>query len=184
MVALDSHRWKSFATYFGSPDELPNQVQRWQASIGTVGEKSAWADVSERFLHQSTITEAAYAVAPYVTSEFDRVPLLQRLNYLIDLGLIEAAQFNGGPVVPDDLADAYLQSVQTSRRHAVQCLSLPWPQLEFRYLMSTIATLHRHPILGDLLFTLDSIAGSCPTCGDTVYPAEIQDSGYCGHQPR
>jgi hypothetical protein len=33
-------------------------------------------------------------------------------------------------------------------------------------------------VLGDLIFNLDALSGTCPKCGELVYPEEVDASGY------
>jgi hypothetical protein len=180
MLPLDSPRWKSFSTYFGTPEEVPLRLLSWRRSIGGPNEESEWTDLWEQFLHQCTITDAAYATLPHVVQELHRVEPLNRFDYLVELALIESARQTGGasPVLPHDLAESYYTAIRDARQMAVELLSLDWPKIEFRYLMSILASLHGHAGLGDLIFNLDSLCGECPKCGEFVYPDRIQDSGY------
>ena len=66
--------------------------RRWLGAIGHEGEDASRQDLSEQVLHQYTITDAAYAVVPYVARELKRVAPAKRLDYLVVLGLIEAAR--------------------------------------------------------------------------------------------
>jgi hypothetical protein len=92
MVPLDSPQWNSFRTYFGTPEQVPERLASWQKSIGSPEEESKWSDLSEQFLHQFTITDAAYAAVPHVVRDLGRVDPRKRFDYLVELGLIEAAR--------------------------------------------------------------------------------------------
>jgi hypothetical protein len=180
MLPLDSPRWQSFHTFFGSPDEVPRRLASWRQSIGSPDEESQWSETWEQFLHQFTITDAAYAAVPHVVRELDRVEPRKRFDYLVELALIESARQTdvGAPPLATDLADSYHAAVVRARRFAVELLSLEWPKIDFRYLLSILASLHGHGEMGNLLFNLDCVCGTCATCGEVVYPDEIQDSGY------
>jgi hypothetical protein len=58
---------------------------------------------------------------------------------------------------------------------------LELPKEYFRYLIAVICVLRGHEGLGELLLHLHGIAGTCPKCGETVFPQEIRDSGYLGN---
>jgi hypothetical protein len=179
MLPLDSPRWKSFSTYFGTPEEMPRRIAEWREAIGGRDEEREWSGLWEQFLHQGTIKDAAYAAVPHVVRELGRVEPRKRFDYLVELGLIESArQQSGSPAVPVDLAGAYYEAVGQSKRFAVECLALDWPKIEFRYLLSVLASLHGHGVMGNLLFNLDCLCGDCPKCGECVYPDEIQVSAY------
>ena len=180
MLPLNSRRWCTFKTYFGKAADLPERIHRWQRAIGEADEKSLWHDLWEMFLHQFTITDAAYAVTPNIVAELQRVAPAERFDYLVDVGLVEAARRKEkAPRLPDDLAEEYHAAIRQARGFAISCLSLELPKEEFRYLISTLCSLHGHDVLGDMLFHQDCICGECPQCGEHVYPEEIQDSGYC-----
>src|SRR5436190_888834 len=109
MLSLDSPRWKSFRTYFGTPEQVPQRLASWRQSIGSPDEDSRWSELWEQFLHQFTITDAAYAAVPHVVRELGRVELRRRLDYLVELALIESARQTdaGSPALAPDLADSY-----------------------------------------------------------------------------
>jgi hypothetical protein len=179
MLSLDSPRWKSFSTYFGSPEQVPQRLASWRESIGGPDEDLQWSELWEQFLHQFTITDAAYAAVPHVVGDLDRVAPRKRFDYLVELALIEGArQSAGAPELASDLAHPYYTAMAKARHLAVECLSLELPKIEFRYLLSILASLHGHGVLGDLIFHLDCLCGECPKCGEFVYPDEIQGSGY------
>jgi hypothetical protein len=187
MLPLDSSRWMSFRTFFGTPKQVPQMLGTWQRSIGShdesIGshdESSRWSDLWELFLHQCTITDAAYAAFPHVVFQLNRVEPRKRFDYLVELALIESARQNDAdaPELAADLTDAYHASVVPARRFAIELLSLEWPNIEFRYVTGIVATLHGHGMLGDLIFNMDSLCANCPKCGEYVYPEQIQQSGY------
>jgi hypothetical protein len=179
MLPLDSPPWNSFHTFFGSAAQVPQRIATWRASIGGPNEDSQWTDLWEQFLHQYTITDAAYAAVPHVVAELPRIPSRKRFDYLLEVGLIESArQQVGAPELAIDLADAYHKAIGRARALAVECLSLDWPKIEFRYLLCILSSLHGHGGLGELLFHLDCLCGECSKCGECVYPDDIQISGY------
>jgi len=179
MLPPDSPCWKSFSVHFGTPEQVPERLASWRESIGGPDEASNWSDLWEQFLHQGTITDAAYAAVPHIVRELERIAPRNRLNYLVEVAEIEAARHETtSPRLPPDLGEAYHAAIAHARQLAVECLSLEWPKIEFRYLLSVLASLHGHGVLGDLIFYLDALCGECEKCGGCVYPEDIQESGY------
>lgn len=179
MLALNSQNWISLSTFFGKPEELPVRILAWQQAIGTEDEESRWSELFEMFLHQFSITDAAYAVAPYVVEQFERISHQRWIEYLVTLGLIEAERDNRKlGDLGDDIPATYRTSLLKTRQYAIGCLAFDLPKLEFRYLLSVIANLNGHKKLGQLLFDLDCLCGKCPNCGKVVYPDDIPQSGY------
>jgi len=180
MLPLDSPSWSGFKTYFGQPSELPHRIRRCQQSIGTGEEETTWNALWGEFLHQGTITDAAFAVVPYVIQELGRIAPERWLTYFVELGLIEAdRQRDTSPRVPADLSESYQNAVRHGRLIAVRALELELPRVEFRYLISALCSLHGHGGLGGILFKFDGMGDNCPKCGDWVYASEILESGYC-----
>ena len=178
VLPLDSPRWAEFEVYFGQPRQVPERLALWRESIGGPAEKRRWSELWEQFLHQFSITGAAYAAVPHVVGELNRISARDRFEYLVEIGLIESArQSEGAPALPEDLAPAYFGAVDEAKRLSAALLSLEWPKVEFRYVLSVLASLHGHGVMGDMLFHLDCICGEC-RCGEVVYPDEVQQSGY------
>jgi hypothetical protein len=182
ILPLDSPRWKSLTTYSGAPEDVPRRIASWAASIGGPNEQSEWTNLSNRFLpecRQCLITNAAYAAVPHIVRGLNAVAPKKRLDYLADIVCIDDdRQIPNSPELPQDLAEAYHAAIDQARRFAIECLSLEWGKIEFRFLLSFVATLHGHGFLGSVLFNLDSLSGDCPKCGETVSPDTLENCGY------
>ena len=125
------------------------------------------------------ITDAAYAAFPHIVRALNGVAPKKRLNYLADITWInDDRQLPEAPELPKDLAEAYHAAIDQARSLAIECLSVEWEKIEFRHLLSIVASLHGHGFLGSVLFNLDSLSGECPKCGETVYPDTLENSGY------
>jgi hypothetical protein len=176
MLPLDSPRWVTLSTFFGSPRELPDYLQRWQNGLGTPEEQDVYRRFQDYFLHQATITDVAYAVAPYLALALDEKRTTRAFDYVLDLGLIEANRLTPpSPPVPEDLQESYSWAVSRARVHAADLLGVEWPKTEFQYLLSTIAWLHGHSGLGWALWHLGEIVAECPKCGEVFCPEEFKD---------
>ena len=67
MLRLDDDRWTNLTTFFGEPESLPLVLGRWLQSIGSEEERNIYhCDLFDLILHQTTITNAAYAVASWL----------------------------------------------------------------------------------------------------------------------
>jgi hypothetical protein len=179
VLPLDSPRWADFEVYFGQPRHVPERLGLWRESIGGPAEQRRWAELSEQILHQFTITDAAYVVVPHVVRELHHVPARAQFNYLVDVALVESArQREGAPPLSDEIAASYVAAIHSAKRLAVGLLGLDWPRAEFRHVLSVVASLHGHGAMGDLLFSLDCLCGTCERCGEVVYPEDVRQSGY------
>jgi hypothetical protein len=161
---------------------LPSRIKQWSESITGDKDERTYPELCDQFLCQGTITDAAYAVIPYIVQELRRINTDEKLSYLVTVAAVEQARVSDddAPELPADLKEAYEAAIKTTRGFAVECLKQDWPKIEFRFLMSVIASVHGHGGLGEILFNLDCACGTCPTCDESVYPEEIQESGYIG----
>jgi hypothetical protein len=67
MLPLDDDRWEQLTTFFEKPEDLPKTLAIWLASIGSEQEGTIYReDLLDLFLHQVTITNAAFAVVPWL----------------------------------------------------------------------------------------------------------------------
>jgi len=110
MLPPDSPRWKSFSVHFGTPEQVPERLASWRESIGGPDEASNWSDLWEQFLHQGTITDAAYAAVPHIVRELERIAPMNRLNYLVEVAEIESARHETtSPRLPPISANLFLK---------------------------------------------------------------------------
>ncbi len=174
MLPLDSDRWRTLKVYFGLPKDLPVRIKSWAAAIGTDRESAAFTELSQQFLHQFTITDAAYAAVPHVVDNLPRVPLERRIDYFDTLSIVEAARESlEAPECPRYLRTAYASSVRDARALAVAALSAQWEPRQFRYLLSAVAGLCGHSPLAELLWNVEA------RC-DCEYLDKLQSGGYFG----
>jgi hypothetical protein len=124
MLSLDDDRWERLTTFFGSPKELPNVLKQWLASIGTDEEATIYGrDLFDLFLHQATITNAAFAVVPWLVDVCKKGKTKHRVEYLTDIALVEANRikygvyFNrkGTEELPEWLMPDYHQAIIAAR---------------------------------------------------------------------
>lgn len=178
MLSLSSERWATFHTFSGPAREIPDAIRQWRAAIGSDREEGAWEQLSGFFLQLTDTVDAIYAIAPYLATELPRMASASTLRCVIDLGIAEAARAREGWRVPADLASDYREALATVLSAGLRMVGLPQGKSDFRDLVSAICNLAGHSGLGMLLFQLDSVSGTCERCGISVYPEEIQASGY------
>jgi hypothetical protein len=97
MLPFDDDRWGRLTTFFGEPENLPKILGEWFASIGLDQEDTIYRrDLLNRFLHQATITNAAFAVVPWLVHVCKSGDTRFRLEYLTDVALVEANRLKHG----------------------------------------------------------------------------------------
>ena len=97
MLPLDDERWSQLTTFFGQPENLPNVLGRWLASIGLDEEDTIYRrDLFDVFLHQNTITNAAFAVVPWLVHVCHKRQTKYAVEYLTDVACVEANRLKFG----------------------------------------------------------------------------------------
>jgi hypothetical protein len=155
MLPLDSPRWHKLKTFTPEPARLPGLVDQWRQANVPKKATALWRELVDFFLHQFSITDAAYAVLPYVAAELQRMPPRQQFDYIVDASLVEAARLlPQAPKMPKDLAASYEVGVRQVRDVACSCLTAGLPKPQFLYLLCSLSNLSGHPQLGQVLFKL------------------------------
>ena len=124
MLPLDDDKWKQLSTFFGESENLPSVIRDWLKSIGSDQEVIVYCrDLSELFLHQATITNAAFAVVPWLVHVCKEGGTKFQVEYLTDVALVEANRlkygvyFNreGTQEYPEWLMLNYQQAIMAAR---------------------------------------------------------------------
>ena len=124
MLPLDDEHWARLTTFFGEPENLPSVLRQWLASIGSDQEDTIYRrDLFDFFLHQATITNAAFAVVPWLVDVCKKRKTKYRVEYLTDVALVEANRLKygvyynreGTKEYPEWLMSDYKQAIVESR---------------------------------------------------------------------
>jgi hypothetical protein len=100
-----------------------------------------------------------------------------QVSALIDIGAAEGARLHEN-ATNDLIPEAYAAAIRDCLAMALDLVPLVKDPATFRYLLAAIAFLSGHASFGRVLFQLDGLAGTCVTCGATVYPGGLHESGY------
>jgi len=127
MLSLTDDRWPLLTTFFGDPQDLPRVLSEWLASIGFDQERTIYhRDLFNLFLHQGTITNAAFAVVPWLVHVCATRETRFAVEYLTDAALVEANRLKSGVYwnregterFPDWVMSDYVQAILECRNLA------------------------------------------------------------------
>ena len=91
MLPLNDDKWKQLTIFFGKPENLPSVIQEWLEYIGTDQEETINREkLFDLFLHQATITNAAFAVVPWLVHVCREGVTTFQIEYLTHTALVEA----------------------------------------------------------------------------------------------
>lgn len=169
MLALNSRKWRTFNTYFGDPEELPDNLLRWREAIGTPDEEALWNVLRDQFLHQHQITDSAIAIVPHICESLPATTAALRQYFVIDLGQVHMA-WRKSPIssISASLGKAYEAAIISIRPLACECLTAPLDPITFRYLLSGCAAICDHTGLGRFIFSIDSLEEEYPDLSDYI----------------
>ena len=96
-LPLDDPRWSELSTFFEDGPTLAAGLSEWNRAIGFDQEYDIYSQyVFNLILHQGTITNAAFAVAPYLADVCLNRRTDNLVEYLADIGWIEANRLTYG----------------------------------------------------------------------------------------
>jgi hypothetical protein len=97
MLPLDDDRWGCLSTFFEEPDCLPDILSKWMRSIGSNLEETFYqCDLLDLFLHQASITNAAFGVVPWLVHVCKQGNTKFRAMYLTDVAMVEVNRLKTG----------------------------------------------------------------------------------------
>ncbi len=98
MLPLDDDRWQQLTTFFKEPKDIPKILEEWLASVGfDQNEAKIYYDILfDIFLHQTTITNVAFAIVPWLLHVCRTRDTRLRATYLTDIALVEANRLTHG----------------------------------------------------------------------------------------
>jgi hypothetical protein len=167
-LPLDSPRWGTLHTRDGRGAGWVGEAIR-ELQKGSFDAR-AFHELWTELCSEDRTYDAAYAAAPYLVEMAARLPLVERTEHLIVLGLI--ATYAGD--LPPDLQPAYRQAIDAALTLTLQALADCPSGHELRYLLSAVAAFRDRTDLASALQNVDAIQEPCPACGHVVFPSELQ----------
>jgi hypothetical protein len=121
MLPLNDDRWQQLTTFFREPKDIPKILEEWLASVEFDQNESKiyQDDLFDIFLHQTTITNVAFAIVPWLVHVCRTRDTRFRAIYLTDVALVEALRITygvhsnreGTEKYPDWLMSDYTQAI-------------------------------------------------------------------------
>lgn len=167
-LPFDSPRWDELSTRHGLGAGWVRDFLV-TASNGPVGSE-AFTDMWPGICSEGTTYDAAYAAAPYLVAIAQRLPVPESIEYIIVLGIVETYASE----VPPDLEPGYRSAVRDGQALALTRLADSPVEHSLRYLLAAVAAFRGRRDLAAVLQDLDTIEGTCASCGSAVFPAELQ----------
>lgn len=125
MLPLESERWNELTTFYGEPADVPRVLRQWLDAVGSDEEQTIYCrDFFDLFLHQGTITNAAFAVVPWLVQVCSDGKSAFRIEYLTDVALVEANRIRygvccnreGTAECPEWLMGDYHQAIEQAQK--------------------------------------------------------------------
>ena len=133
MLSLDDNRWEELTSFFGESSEIPEALETWLTNVGTEEEEEVYYEyLFELYLHQLTITNAAFAIVPWLLHVCAKGETRHRLTYITHIAVVEANRLEGGVYynregtieVPEWLMSDYHEAVRKARDVASDLIKL------------------------------------------------------------
>jgi len=176
-LELDHRNWSQGQRSPWAPDApfVPNELSKLcddPADLDRFNALWPW------LCSEGTAWPAAYAVVPYAVAFAERLAPERRSDYLFFVGLVAMCSGPGGgesSEIEPFLAGSYQHALSRALTLLAQTLICRHDATETRFLLAALAALKGHTALGEVLNHLDCVSGTCPRCGEEVYPQELQE---------
>jgi hypothetical protein len=179
MLPLDSPRWQTMRQCGGYSTVVPSLHGRLESPASFMDERGAFDSLRLAVIRCGEVDDVSYAAAPHL-ARLSKISGLPPWEYLGLLAEVEARRACGlGPPVPEDLAPAYLESVQELPRLVSERASAGLGTEAVATLAGALTVALGQPRLGMAIMELGSELRhrdgkvECPACGQ-----EYQPSGY------
>ena len=178
-LELEHRNWSQGKRSPEAPDApfIPNELSKlWDDPA----DRDRFNDLWPWVCSEGTAWAAAYAVVPYAVAFAERLAPERRFDYLYFVGLVaicSCPEGGGSFEIEPFLAGSYQHALTRALPLLAQTLQCQHDATETRYLLAVIAALKGHTALGEVLNNMDCVSGTCPRCGEEVYPQELQQLG-------
>ncbi|MEY4529798.1 MAG: hypothetical protein RLZZ156_519 [Deinococcota bacterium] len=131
ILNLNDSKWKDLTVFFEQTKSLPQLLEQWYSLIGSSQEHNFYVDqLFNSFLHQATITNAAFAVVPWLVNVCESGKTRHQIEYLADVCLVEANRITRGTYhnrkdtieYPDWLMVDYFEAIRKAVALADICI--------------------------------------------------------------
>ncbi len=120
MLPLNDVRWGHLTTFFGYSEDLPNVLGEWLGAIGFDQEYLIYGrELFDMFLHQATITNAAFAVVPWLVDVCKKGVTPFQVEYLTHVALVEANRIRYGVYGNREGTEAYPEWLMADYTQAI-----------------------------------------------------------------
>lgn len=165
MLSLDDPIWNELQSNYGTGREVAQLLS--QAFAGDPLD-DWYDDLFQELLHQYTLSQAAYAALPHLV-EIARQQPDTRMHMLIMVGACCAHTTDpGAPALPLEFTGEWHSAIQESLALITDLLAEgQFIENEMRYLLASLAALHGHSQLSQVIEALD-VEIVCPQCGTFI----------------
>jgi hypothetical protein len=175
---LDHRNWRNGKRSAWTPDApfVPDELAKLEKDPGN---DKCFENLWPWLCSEGTTYAAAYAAVPYFVSFAEKLTAAKRGNYLTVVGLIVADSCPGEGEsfeIKPYLATGYRTALKKALPLLAETLICKDNITDFRCLIGALAALKGCQKLANVLQDMDCVCGECPQCGESVYPAELQEA--------
>jgi hypothetical protein len=171
VLSLSSSRWSELWHVYGYAVDVPAKLSALYSAITDAEFDAILSSLMTSIYHQHDTTTAAYACVPHLNRIRSNSSEHRRLSCLRSISLIELARSwhqntSKGAAVPDDLSDAYFETVGQFPKMIAESQMKDWDRDDLFNFAATLLAINGEPRWAGELTRLARKTGlACPECG-------------------
>lgn len=139
MLSLDSPRWSELRHAYGPASDTPGLLQQLALVPESGGETEPWFALWSSLAHQGDVYPATFAAVPYVVQALASAPLKADFSYFQFPAWVEICRQKNGTSIPEDLAQAYFDSLSRLPELAAAAAARDWDENFLPCVLAAIA---------------------------------------------
>jgi hypothetical protein len=165
VLALDDPKWNDLQSNYGTGSSVARLISR---AVAGEALDDWYDDLFQELLHQYTLSQSAYAALPHLV-EIARQRPETRMHLLVLIGACCAHSGDPGlPALPAEFKEEWHSAIKEALTLITALLAEgQFTENEMRYLLASLAALHGHLQLSQIIEALD-VEIECSQCGALI----------------
>lgn len=125
VLNLTSKRWEELQHAYGCAANIPGMLEQLQSLPASEGNAEPWFGLWSALAHQGDVYSASFAAVPHVVAALATAPAQADASFLQFPAWVEICRAKSGVEIPEDLREAYFESLARIPSLAALALGSP-----------------------------------------------------------
>jgi hypothetical protein len=156
LLSLTSERWSRLEHAYGRAHDIPGLLHQLKELPPSGGESEPWFTLWSSLAHQGDVYSASFAAVPHVVAALASSPLGASQDYVQFPAWVEICRSKKGSEIPEDLREAYFESLASLPSLVAAAAVRPWDQGFLACALAAVAAAKGHPVVAEAVLTMSS----------------------------